>query len=85
MRLYVLVVQFPTGIEDGMFITQISKERSSGVSLGLEPFIMKVLSRYREDPTCQGLGLPEVLRERDISDNNKSGDTHSERGREWGD
>jgi hypothetical protein len=42
---------------------------------------MKVLSRYRENPTRLGLGFPEVLRERDISDNNKSGDTHSERGR----
>jgi hypothetical protein len=54
------------------------------VSFSLDPIIMKVLSRYREDPTRQGLGFPEVLRERDIFDNNKSGDTHLERGREGG-
>jgi hypothetical protein len=41
-------------IGDGMFITQISKESSFEVSLGLNSIIMKVLSRYRENPTRLG-------------------------------
>jgi hypothetical protein len=69
------------GIDEGTFITQITKESSCEVLISLDPIIMKVLSRYREGPTGIGLGFPEVLWERDISDNNKSGDTHSERGR----
>jgi hypothetical protein len=76
--------KFPIRIDDGTFITQISKESSSEGSLTLDPIVTIRLSRYREDPTSLGLGFPEVLRERDISDNNKSGDTHSERGREGG-